>query len=43
MIRKFKNEELDTVMSIWLETNMKAHDFINKSYWQGNYDMVKEM
>lgn len=43
MIRKFKNDELDIVIKIWLETNMKAHDFINKSYWQGNCDMVKEM
>lgn len=43
MIRKFKIDELDIVMKIWLETNIKAHDFINKSYWQGNYDMVKEL
>jgi putative acetyltransferase len=43
MIRKFKIDDLETVMKIWLETNIKAHDFINKSYWQGNYDMVKDM
>lgn len=43
MIRNFKIDELDTVMKIWLETNIQAHDFINLSYWQGNYEMVKEM
>lgn len=43
MIRKFKIDELDTVMKIWLETNIEAHDFINKNYWHGNYEMVKEM
>lgn len=43
MIRKFKIDDLDKVMKIWLETNIKAHDFIDKSYWQGNYEMVKEM
>jgi Acetyltransferases len=43
MIRKSKLNELDTIMNIWLETNMKAHDFIDKSYWQGNYEMVKEV
>jgi len=43
MIRKFKSDELDTVTKIWLETNIQAHAFINKSYWQGNYEMVKEM
>lgn len=30
-------------MKIWLETNIKAHNFIDKSYWQENYEMVKEM
>lgn len=42
MIGKFKIVELDTVMKIWLETNIKAHNCINESYWQGNYKMVKE-
>ncbi len=43
MIRKFKVDELETVMKIWLETNIKAHGFINESYWQSNYGLVKEM
>lgn len=43
MIRKFKIDELETLMKIWLETNIKAHDFINESYWQGNYEMVQGM
>ncbi|MEN6349121.1 MAG: N-acetyltransferase [Syntrophomonas sp.] len=43
MIRRFKIDELDIVMKIWLESNIKAHDFISKSYWQGNYEVVKEM
>ncbi|HKL99714.1 MAG TPA: GNAT family N-acetyltransferase [Mobilitalea sp.] len=43
MIRNFNIDELDAVMKIWLGTNEKAHDFISKSYWQGNYEMVKEM
>lgn len=43
MIRKFKTDELDSVMKIWLETNIKAHYFINESYWRENYKMVKEM
>ncbi len=30
-------------MKIWLETNIKAHHFIEESYWQENYEMVKEM
>ena len=30
-------------MRIWLESNIKAHDFIDKSYWQDNYDLVQAM
>ena len=41
MIRKFKIDELETVMKIWLETNIAAHDFISEDYWQGNYEQVK--
>lgn len=43
MIRKMKIEELDIVMKIWLETNMQAHDFIDKHYWQQNYKSIKKM
>lgn len=43
MIKKLKNGELETAMRIWLKTNIEAHNFINESYWQGNYDLVKEM
>jgi|ADurb_Val_02_Slu_FD_contig_31_443557_length_1925_multi_4_in_0_out_0_4 hypothetical protein len=42
MIRRFKIDDLDIVMKIWLESNIKAHDFISKSYWQGNYEVVKD-
>ncbi|WP_312692575.1 N-acetyltransferase [Caproiciproducens sp.] len=43
MIRKFKIDELETVMEIWLKTNIAAHDFIIEDYWQGNYELVKKM
>lgn len=43
MVRKFETDDLDTIMKIWLETNIEAHDFINKSYWQENYAVVKEL
>lgn len=42
MIRKFVPEDLQEVMSIWLETNQKAHDFIASNYWSSHYEMVKE-
>ncbi|SHL30459.1 putative acetyltransferase [Anaerocolumna jejuensis DSM 15929] len=43
MIRKFRMDDLDTVMKIWLETNIAAHDFISRNYWQGNYELVKKI
>jgi glyoxylase-like metal-dependent hydrolase (beta-lactamase superfamily II)/ribosomal protein S18 acetylase RimI-like enzyme len=43
MIRKFKLDDLEAVMKIWLDTNIETHDFINQCYWQGNYEMVREM
>lgn len=42
MIRNFKIDDSNSVMQIWLETNIKTHSFIEKSYWQENYAMVKE-
>lgn len=43
MIRKFRIDDLDTVMKIWLETNIAAHGFISENYWQGNYELVKRI
>ncbi len=43
MIRSFKTEDLNSVMNLWLDTNIKAHSFIDKAYWQGNFNMVKKM
>ncbi len=43
MIRSFQISELDILMKIWLETNLSAHSFIDKSYWQNNYERVQEM
>lgn len=43
MVRKFKENDLTAVMKIWLNTNIKAHNFIDSKYWTDNYDMVKNM
>ena len=43
MIRKLQRSDIDRVAEIWLDTNLKAHDFISEQYWRGNLDMVKEM
>ncbi|KAB1437964.1 N-acetyltransferase [Candidatus Galacturonibacter soehngenii] len=46
MIKKIElleGEQLDRIMKLWLETNIQAHDFIDRNYWQSNYEAVKEM
>lgn len=43
MIRKFKNQDLDKIMELWLNTNISAHSFIEKQYWKSNFDEVKRM
>ena len=43
MIRPFRMTDLDQVLAIWLEANVRAHDFIAPEYWQGNLDLVREL
>jgi len=42
MIRKFISDDLDAVMRIWLDSNIKVHSFIPQDYWLNNSDMVKK-
>lgn len=43
MIRKFKKNDINDVMKIWKNENIKAHKFIPKEYWESNYKYVKEI
>lgn len=43
MIRKFKKNDINDVMKIWKNENIKAHKFIPKEYWKSNYKYVKEI
>ena len=42
MIRKFRTDDLEQVMGLWLATNISAHDFISAKYWHANYALVKK-
>ena len=41
MIRKFEKSDINDVMQIWKNENIKAHKFISKEYWENNYSYVK--
>lgn len=43
MIRKFIEDDLSALMKIWLDTNIKSHNFVSKEYWTNNYEIVKEI
>ena len=43
MIRRLQKADVDRVMDLWLDANLKAHDFIPAVYWRSNFGPVKEM
>ncbi len=43
MIRPLQAPDLARAAEIWLNTNLKAHDFIPAEYWQDHFDQVKQM
>lgn len=38
-----RKSDLSAVMKIWLDTNIKSHNFVSKEYWTSNYETVKEI
>lgn len=38
-----RKSDLSAVMKIWLDTNIKNHNFVSKEYWTSNYEIVKEI
>lgn len=43
MVREFQADDLSRIMELWLDTNIQAHDFIKKSYWQDHFGEVMEI
>ena len=43
MIKELDVSKIDSVMKIWIEANIIAHDFISEDYWKSNYDFVKKV
>lgn len=42
-IRGLQKSDVDSVAAIWLNTNLKTHDFIAAQYWKDNFVLVKAM
>ena len=43
MIRVLQKADIERVVDIWLDTNLKAHYFIPGQYWKDNIGLVKEI
>ena len=43
MIRKLQKTDVIKVADIWLDSNIKAHDFIHAQYWKSNFELVKQL
>ena len=42
MIRELREADVNKGAEIWLDTNIKSHDFIPAQYWKRNFESVKE-
>ena len=42
MIRELQKADINKVADIWLDTNVTAHYFISKQYWQDNFEFMEE-
>ncbi|WP_228381115.1 GNAT family N-acetyltransferase [Streptococcus suis] len=40
MIRKFQNEDIETIVQLWLTGNVETHAFIPAEYWESKIDFV---
>lgn len=43
MIVRLQKNEVNRISEIWLDTNIKAHNFIDRTYWKDNYEIVKKL
>lgn len=43
MIRKWKAEDLEAVMELWLMGNTEVHSFISPKYWQQNFSEIQRV
>ena len=43
MIRTLQKADINSVADIWLDTNLKTHNFIPAQYWKDNFETVKTM
>ncbi|HCG8138196.1 TPA: N-acetyltransferase [Vibrio parahaemolyticus] len=43
MIRQYNPHDLDSVLDIWLEASVKAHDFILAEFWESQVENMRNI
>ncbi|ELJ8822735.1 N-acetyltransferase [Vibrio parahaemolyticus] len=43
MIRQYNPHDLDSVLEIWLEASVKAHDFISAEFWESQVENMRNI
>ncbi|HCN63584.1 MAG TPA: N-acetyltransferase [Pseudomonas sp.] len=43
MIRRFEPRDMDRLLEIWLSASIKAHNFIDASFWQANIESMRDV
>ncbi|SDL65145.1 putative acetyltransferase [Franzmannia pantelleriensis] len=43
MIRDFIASDMDSVLSIWLESSAEAHDFVDRAFWESKLDDMRNI
>lgn len=43
MIRKYKSEDMNSILGIWLSASAEAHHFIDSTFWQSKVEDMRNL
>ncbi|EGQ7940760.1 N-acetyltransferase [Vibrio vulnificus] len=43
MIRKYNENDMDSVLEIWLKASVRAHDFISAEFWESQVENMRSI
>jgi putative acetyltransferase len=43
MIKKYDGNDIENILSIWLEASIKAHDFVAAEYWKSQVPNIRDI
>ncbi len=42
MIREYNDDDVEEILTIWLEASIEAHDFIEAEFWRSQLDKMRD-